>query len=105
MKKDRNRLLAFEMKCYRRILRILRFTARGERWCGRHWTPTGAEPTEQRMDGWIYIYMYVYVYIYVYIHIYTYIYMYIYTCMYMSTYMYIYTYMYVYMYIYMHIYL
>ena len=29
-----------------------RVNARGERWCGRHWTPTGAEPTEQWM-GWI----------------------------------------------------
>ena len=23
----------------------------GEWWCGWHWTPTGAEPTE--MDGWM----------------------------------------------------
>src|SRR6218665_471441 len=30
-----------------------RFTARGERGCGRHWTPTGAEPTEQWMDGYV----------------------------------------------------
>src|SRR6218665_176203 len=30
-----------------------RITARGERWCGRHLTPTSAEPTEQWMDGWI----------------------------------------------------
>ena len=30
-----------------------RITARGERWCGRHWTP--AEPSKQWMDGWIYL--------------------------------------------------
>src|SRR6218665_912649 len=30
-----------------------RITAREERWCERHWTPTGAEPTEQWMDGYV----------------------------------------------------
>src|SRR6218665_3428958 len=30
---------------------------RGERWCGRHWTPTGAEPMQQWMDGWKLVYM------------------------------------------------
>src|SRR6218665_968247 len=30
-----------------------RIMAREERWCERHWTPTGAEPTEQWTDGYV----------------------------------------------------
>src|SRR6218665_2263918 len=33
-----------------------RIKERGERRCGRHWTPTGGEPMEQWMDGGIDVY-------------------------------------------------
>src|SRR6218665_838628 len=59
-----------------------RITARLERWCVRHWTPTGAEPTKQWMDVFIYVRTCVYVnvcciYVVMFVHVLMYVFMYV----------------------------